>query len=458
MKNLLYIAGGFAFGALLLSSRKPRMGAPKSITVEFPEGFTMVEEKQIKHLQKKIRQLRKGYRAPDAVYYEPVQVIAPALPPKPMLALPPAQIPVSNRGGSSSALNVTDVPVNIIGLYLEKFQNREAAYSSESVARIMEAAHSGTFRFEELDPVLLWKAPDGKLYMLSGHSRLEAFKRLCAEGFEDFCAIPSKIISVSEAEAADIALRSNTLSTKEKDTERAMFYRKQLIAGRSYRDVIEAARKAEGSNANRIMAYAFLNPDGKAFVALKSLEAGDPTSQTIIKAIAQWIGEARMKFAMLTDMHENEMYDYLVNGAFGKVYKRKEDFLRKIAMVIQQRTTFGEFDSTASLNLYNAAAKNFSEHQYDNMVDELKQKLRDLDETIKAKTADYKSRGATSAQIYSLLQNDYAYKSRLSNELTVLLQRKSQIVNQPQTASLFGSRIAGYGNRYTGPRIYTALG
>lgn len=456
MKNLLYIAGGFAFGALLLSNRKPRMGAPKSITVEFPEGFTMVEEKQIKSLQKKIRQLRKGYTNPTT-RFEEAQIITDALPPQKMLALPPANIPPTNRGGSST-LNVTDVPVNIIGLYLEKFQNREAAYSAESVARIMEAAHSGTFRFEEFDPVLLWKAPDGKLYMLSGHSRLEAFKRLCADGFQDFCAIPSKIISVSEAEAADIALRSNTLSTKEKDTERAMFYRKQLIAGRSYRDVIEAAKKAEGSNANRIVAYAFLNPDGKAFVALKSLEAGDPTSQTIIKAIAQWIGEARMKFAMLTDMHENEMYDYLVNGAFGKVYKRKEDFLRKIAQVIQQRTTFGEFDSTASLNLYNAAAKNFSEHQYDNMVDELKQKLRDLDETIKAKTADYKSRGATSAQIYSLLQNDYAYKSRLSNELTVLLQRKSQIVNQPQTASLFGSRIAGYDKGYTAPRIFTALG
>jgi len=339
----------------------------------------------------------------------------------------------------NSELSINDLPVAEIKIYLEKFQNRKNPYSEESVNRIIEAVNTGTFRFEEFDPVLVWRSPSKVLYMLSGHSRLEAFNRLCASGNKRFCRIPAKVIEVSAEEAQEIALRSNTLSTKETDTERAMYYHNQIKMGASYREVIEAARKTEGSNASRIISYAYLNPDGKTFIALQALEAGEPTSQTIIKAIAQWIGEARLKFPMLTNAHENELYDWLISGGFGKQYKNKNDFLRKIATIIDQRTTFGQFDADKPLNVFNSVTKSFAEKQFDAQEFEIKEKIAEIDKAIKIKSADYKSRGASEQQIFELLQNDYGYLSRLRNQLLNLMQKKSEVIDASKNElALFG--------------------
>jgi len=338
-----------------------------------------------------------------------------------------------------SALALNDIPVRDIKIYLEKFQNRKNPYSEQSVQRIIDAVQQGTFRFEEFDPVLVWKAPAGVLYILSGHSRLEAFTRLCNSGQQRFCRIPAKVIEVSAAEAEEIALRSNTLSTKETDTERAMYYRKQLMAGAANRVVMETARKNEGTNAARIVSYAYLNPSGKTFTALEALESGDPTSQTIIRAIAQWIGEARMKFPMLSDAHENELYDWLVSGGFGKQYKNKADFLRKLATVVEQRTTFGEFDSSRPLNVFNAVTKSFAERQFDAQEQELKERLAEIEKAIKIKTVDYKSRGASEQQIFELLQNDYGLQNRVRNQLLNLMQKKNEVIEQSKNElALFG--------------------
>jgi hypothetical protein len=333
------------------------------------------------------------------------------------------------NSGGSEALAVFDVPVNDIKIYLEKFQNRKAPYSIESVQRIVDAAQSGQFRFEEFDPVLLWKAPDGKLYMLSGHSRLEAFTRLCKSD-KQFCKIPSKIIDVPQAEAEEIALRSNTLSTKERDTERAIFYRNLILSGNTYRAVLEIAKKNEGKDAARIVSYSALDPNGKTFTAMQALENGDPTSQQIIKAVAQWIGEARMKFPMLSNMHEDEIYDWLINGAFGNQYKRKDDFLNKIATVIHQRTEFGVFDPERPLNLLNAATKSFSENQFDQMELDLRHRIKEQEGIIATKTKDYRDRGASTQQIMDLLANDNALLSRLRIEWAQLASKKSDVLSQ----------------------------
>jgi len=341
--------------------------------------------------------------------------------------------------GGSSKLNVNDIPLTEINLYLEKFQNRKAAYSEESVNNIIAAVKNETFNFAEFDPVLLWQAPDGLLYMLSGHSRLQAFKTLCAAGLENFCSIPSKILKVSAAEAEEIAIRSNTLSTKEKDTERAMYYMKQIALGKSYSAIIEAAKKTEGSNAARILAYAYLNPMGKTFTALQSLEAGEPTSQTIVKAIGQWVGEARLKFPMLTNMHEDELYNWLVNGGFGKQYKNKNDFLQKVAAIVAQRTTFGVFEQDKPLNVFNTATKSFAEKQFDEQEQELKKTIKEVEDAIKRKSIEYKGRGATEAKIFELLQNDYGYLSRLRNQFINLQQKKSEVISVSKNEiSLFG--------------------
>jgi hypothetical protein len=337
-----------------------------------------------------------------------------------------------------SELQVLSISVKDIQLYLKKFQNRETPYSEESVQRILNAVKDGTFRFEEFDPVLLWKAPDGILYMLSGHSRLEAFTRLSKQGNTRFNKIPAKIVAVPQAEAEEIALRSNTLSTKEKDYERAMFYRREIEIGKSYAKIIEAAKKNEGKDAPRIVAYAYLNPYGKTFTALKSLEGRDSNSDLIMRTIAYWVGEARLKFPQLSNMHEDEIYTWLVNGAYPKQYKNKIDFLRKIQQTIYQRTEFGNFDTEKPLNLLNTAVRSFSEERYIEEEELLKLKIKEQVELIERKAQNLRSNGAGSDQILQLLTNDYGYLNRLRVELTAWQQKKASIVNQGANApSLF---------------------
>lgn len=332
---------------------------------------------------------------------------------------------------SSGAVNVVDVPLGDVQIFTEKFQNRESPYSIESVQRIVDAAVGGDFRFEEFDPILLWENESGKLYVLSGHSRFEAFKRLCEMDMQQFCRIPAKIIRVSQEEAEEIALRSNTLSTKETDTERAAFYRKEMEAGATDSDVRELARKNEGRNANMILAFAALNPYGKAMTALKALEqSADMRSAQNARAIAQWIGDARLRFPELSNLHEDEMYEWLMAGAYGGQYTSKSEFLKKIEAVIYQRTEFGVFDENKPLNLFNTAHKSFSEKQYDQMEEEIKDKIRQQQKLIEQKQKDYLERGASQKQLPELMERDYQLLSRYRIDLAALQQKKAGILAQ----------------------------
>lgn len=177
------------------------------------------------------------------------------------------------------------VPLEEVFFARDLFQNREHEYSEESVQRIIEAVEMGTFRMEVFDPVLLWKH-EGKLFVLSGHSRTEAFTRLADLGLIEFQKIPAKVITATLDDARRIALESNTLNTRETDSERAAYYRQLLIDEVPAAEVTAAAKKNEGTNAARIMNYAYLNPNGLTMTALKALEGKDPTSQENVKNVA----------------------------------------------------------------------------------------------------------------------------------------------------------------------------
>lgn len=275
------------------------------------------------------------------------------------------------------------IPLSEISFDRELFQNREEEYSEESVQRIIAAVQEGTFRFEVFDPILLWKNPNGHLIVLSGHSRTEAFTRLSEMGYEDFSRIPAKIIEVSLAQARKIALESNTLATREKDSERAAYYRALRDQGVDPAEAEEMAKQNEGSNARRIIAYSYLNPGGKAMTTLKALEGRDDTSQENIKNVANWIGTARMRFPELSNLHEDEIYDWLIGGAFGRQYTNMRDFLQKIQSVILQRSEFGRFDPERLLNLANVAVPTYGEQAYNEQRSELMARIRDIDKQYK---------------------------------------------------------------------------
>lgn len=290
------------------------------------------------------------------------------------------------------------VPIEDISFDRQLFQNREEEYSEETVQRIIEAVELGTFKFEVFDPVLLWQHRN-RLIVLSGHSRTEAFTRLANMGRTEFERIPAKIIEATKAEARQIALESNTLSTRETDVERAAYYRTLRAEGVPANEAEAEARKNEGRDAKRIVAYSYLNPAGLAMTALKALMGKDDTSQENMKNVANWIGSARMRYPELSNLHEDELYRWLIGGAYGRQYTNQRDFLQKVGTVIMQRTEFGRFDPDTALNIQNLGVVSPTERDYNARRAELMQSIRDMDKRYKATLQRLKDQNATQAEI-----------------------------------------------------------
>ncbi len=317
-------------------------------------------------------------------------------------------------GKAGSKVDVVDVPLEEVFINETWFQNRASAFSSRSVENIMDAVDADKFKWVNFDPITLWLSPqDGKLYILSGHSRTEAFHQLCrsaklAEG-KGFCAIPAKIIEgISLEEAQRIAMESNTLSTKETDLERAAYYRRiRVQENLSYAQLKAQAQRSEGRNANTVLAFSYLNPSGKAWTALEALDAGQDTSRAVINNVARWIGAARAKYPQLTNQHENELYDWLVThkgyGTSAGQINAEPDFLNRLHSIINRRTEFGVFDQDRPLNVLNLLTKSPTEATYDAQLAAAKADVTRLEKELKEKIADLNRRDATEEQIRRII-------------------------------------------------------
>lgn len=328
---------------------------------------------------------------------------------------------------------VRSVPLKDIFIARHLFQNRDTEYSEDSVKKIIQAVKSGTFHIEVFDPILLWK-DNGKLFILSGHSRYEAFTRLANEGLKQFSSIPSRIIDVDRETAINIARDSNNLGTNETDSERAKRYRELLAGGMPLKDVLVKARQLEGSNANRVVAYAFLNPSGKTFDFIKAMERGEIESAGNMKNIAYWIADARMKFNSLTNSHENELLDWLLKGAYTTL-ANKDRFIDRVRIAMGRNSFMGDFDNTKPLNIANQATRSQFDEDLEEAMNELKevQKLRD------AKLKELTQRNATREQIDRIMLQFNADVLRSQQNVSRIQQNKGMYQQAEKSqGALFG--------------------
>lgn len=319
---------------------------------------------------------------------------------------PKSANPVNYGGGR---LNVTDVPLRLVLVDPKLFQGREKHFSQRSVDNILEDVRAGKFKWANLDPVTLWKAPDGRLFILSGHSRFEAFRRLAAAGAQaegkTFDAIPAKIFENLPVQAAQtVALESNTLSTKENDVERATYYRNRRQEGLSRNEWLNLVKRNEGRNWVNIAAYANLNPNGRTWSTLRQMAEGEDTSATLAKSLAKWIGRAREVYPGLTNGHENELYQWLFDGGGygtgrGKV-SNERDFLEQVGKALQKNV---QGDYSRPLNLAQSLVKSPVEAQFDAQVDEARQEVSTLEKQVRDKIADLSRRGASRADVQRLV-------------------------------------------------------
>ncbi len=297
-----------------------------------------------------------------------------------------AQKPVKPQVPTKSLIQ--EMPVKNIYTDEKRFQNRINAFSEESKNRIINAVKNGTFDWAKFDAIIIWLDPkQNKFFVLSGHSRLAAFKEL-AKTNKDFKNIPVKIFEGTEKQAIETALTSNTLSTKETDIERAIYYANKRKSceinlglnglNRCEKEVIAEAKEAEGCNANYIINLSYLNPNG--FLMDNLMRAGidkDNDSTNVLRIIANWIGEARKNNPELLDIHEIEIAKYLLNGGYGNKkgqFKNKAVFNERLKYSFEKWKAAGA-DPAKPLNLANTLSKTAHEKDFEKRLEEAKKAL-----------------------------------------------------------------------------------
>ncbi|NCX95785.1 MAG: hypothetical protein EBX41_05120 [Chitinophagia bacterium] len=343
------------------------------------------------------------------------------------------------------------VPLKEIHEAKQLFQNRQDDYSKESVKRILKAVEAGTFRWESLDPITLWVNPvDGLLYILSGHSRTQAFRELAklkkkVDG-KPFTSIPAKISRVSLAEAKEIALNSNTLSTKESDLERANYYRAKRFSGIGRKELEAEVRDKEGKNAVYILNLSYLNPNGSTILGLQQMqEAEDVTNKQIIQTIADWIGEARRKFEDLNNSHEEEIYNWLFGGAYGtgpSKLSSKVAFMQRITDLMQRRLMEPK---DAPLNIENRIVKNPLQADYDKELEAAEAEVKAAERTVAEKRRYLVEGGATTQAIERALEIPELELQAAIRRLGQLKADKGKVREAVRSQpSLFGLEPAKY--------------
>lgn len=343
----------------------------------------------------------------------------------------------------TTSKTVIDLPVKSIKTSEKRFQNR-AKLNETVVNNIVE-----NFVPTQFDAIVVWTDPkDKKVYLLAGHHRLEAFKRMGKR------TIPVRFADKdypTEKEAIKYARQlSNANRTLETPLERAKIYRQMIEAGETVKAINEAAA-IEGRNRNYILNLASLNESGPVVEALIRFEGiTDKQNEKALERISDWIGEARRKNPQLTNAHESEMFKFLQDESASKRIKTKVQFLQQIHAIAGGF----DFDANKGLNLKRTKYKSTGEEYYDQQYNNIKDRISDVQDEITA----LKSRfiDPSNKQFIHPDSKDYeAVKKRADNkiaqlnteirslqkELVELAQNKSKLITagQNQTA-LFGAK------------------
>jgi hypothetical protein len=355
---------------------------------------------------------------------------------------------------TKTAGTVFAVPLNVIKKREDLFQNRKSAYAKRSVDNILNAIATGRFNWALFDSILLFWDIFGiigkkdEFYVISGHSRLEAFNQTGGTVEIDgrsFAKIPAKVVtSMIIDDIREIALNSNTLGTKESYTERANYYRTLRELGKTKKEINKKAKETEGSNASRIIAFSYLNPNGKAFGTLERLE---PALDSNIRNAAKWLGLLRNKYEQLTNAHEDEVWDWLLENIDKKVRSYSE-FMEFMERVVET----DKFSEGKPLNIKNKKVQTNFDKEFQREVNAQMGEIKKLYTLIENNTKRYQQAGLKFEVIHEKLGGLYSSLTVQQIKLVKLLARKADVKEaNKQAQSLFGihgvpfsSAVSGY--------------
>jgi hypothetical protein len=350
-------------------------------------------------------------------------------------------VPVSNKIKNSNSIKT--LPIKEIKTDVKRFQNRKKL-NQTIVDNIVD-----NFNETNLDPLIVWLDPkDDNYYILAGHHRFEALKKL------KYKTVPVKIANKdypTEFEAIRFAREeSNANRSLEKPYERAEIYRKDRKNGMSAKEIEEKA-KIEGRNKTFILNLSYLNDKGKLMQNLIQFDDSTSVQDTReIEKIADWIGQARRNYDILTDLHENEMFDFLKDKTSSKRTTNKMSFLQLVNSTISNLY----FDEKDPLNLKRFKYESEGEKEYNNEVEDLKDQIKEAQnniDLIKFRFLNPRSKNYINpnAKDYDLTKSiadekiaEYNFSIKnLQSKLLVIYQNKSNYIDAGSNqGALFGAR------------------
>ena len=264
---------------------------------------------------------------------------------------------------------VKTIPLSDLYTDEKRFQNRKKL-NEEIVENIVN-----NFKPTDLDPLVVWyDKKQGKTFVLAGHHRFEALKRLKHKN------VPVKFANddyPTEADAIRYAKEiSNANRTLEEPYERAAIYRKYREEGYSEKEINDKAA-LEGKNRSYILNLSCLNPKEATMSTLVQFsQTQSKADKNEAERVADWIGQARRNAPELTDAHKKEMFDFLMNKEASKRTSTKVKFLEYI------RACWNPFEPMVPLNLARMKYQSESEKQYDEEVERYKTLISDLQNNI----------------------------------------------------------------------------
>lgn len=250
----------------------------------------------------------------------------------------------------------------------QRFQPREGGkLNQEKLKKIAD-----NWDDTKQDPVEYWVDPkDGKKYILAGHHRHEG--SLMA----DRSNIKAIEFKGTESEAIQRARESNF-----RTAQQTVFDNASML--RQYREEkntqgADQLKTDLGRNARYTENVSHLNPDGKMMDAMRvTYKNKDRASQNKMETISDWIGEARKKFGkVLTNQHENEMYDFLKENQ--QAVKTKKEFIEKVGQITNTLDWNPEY---SVLNLKRLLYKSDAEKTYDEIANDIKKEIKERQKKV----------------------------------------------------------------------------
>lgn len=361
--------------------------------------------------------------------------------------LPPMRSAVGN------AFVIDYVPLTDIYTDEKNFQNRGDRYSEKSVRSIVDAVANGNFNWFAFDPVILWENPaDGKKYVLSGHSRTQAFRQISKQHPDwlvdglSFDYIPARIYRGTFDDAKRLALNSNTLATPETLTERAAYYRsirnrQGITKGKDLKALKERALRE--NNGQMIWDLSYLPENGISFDSLKAFKLGEQSGSTEnflrLATICQWIGKAFQIYKGLSTAHDRELFNFLMTGGYGSksgqyfnftsLNDRLQKLYAKNVANDKKTNTNGEYTEPFQIAAYKKDDATLD------TLDNLKKDAAEAYKQLKSKLKELRENNATREQIFQVATPYFNGWANALYDWWSLLDRTPKTDNAP---GLFG--------------------